>query len=295
MFIVGVAMPFSFGKRWEHGESWSRTFLHVLRRSLTLFFLGVLLHCYYAGKPVWELWNVLTQLSVTYMVAFLFMRKPLKTQIIASFAILLGNYLAYRFIPAPGIGDDPWLKDHNLGSFMDMALMGKINNGGGWVAINVIGSSAHTMWGVVAGTVLRSSRPAREKLRLIAIAGVIGVVLGVALDPVTPIVKRICTSSFIVESGGWALLALAFFYWLVDVRGARGWTKPLVIYGMSPIFIYMFVNFFGSWTNNFIDIFMKSWLDSLGVAGNVLRDNLRLLVYFYLMYWLYKNKIVVKI
>ena len=27
MFIVGVAMPFSFGKRWQQGDSWSKTFI----------------------------------------------------------------------------------------------------------------------------------------------------------------------------------------------------------------------------------------------------------------------------
>ena len=68
-------MPFSFGKRWDRGESWVKTFLHVLRRSAMLFFLGVMLHCFYANKIVWELWNVLTQLSVTYLAAFLLMRK----------------------------------------------------------------------------------------------------------------------------------------------------------------------------------------------------------------------------
>ncbi|MBA7590864.1 hypothetical protein ES708_33005 [subsurface metagenome] len=110
MFIVGVAMPFSLALRWERGESWNRTFLHVLRRSVTLFFLGVMLHCAYNGRLVWELWNVLTQLSVTYLVAFLFMRKPIKTQLAISLAILLFNYLAYRFIPLEGV-TDPWMKD----------------------------------------------------------------------------------------------------------------------------------------------------------------------------------------
>ena len=138
MFIVGVAMPFSFARRWERGETWNQTFLHVFRRSVTLFFLGVLLHCSYSNKLVWELWNVLTQLAFTYLIAFLFIRKPIRTQIIISFVILLGNYLLYRFTPVPGV-TDPWMKDHNLGAFMDRILMGKINPGGGWVNINFIG------------------------------------------------------------------------------------------------------------------------------------------------------------
>ena len=294
MFIVGVAMPFSLAKRWDRGETWNQTFLHVLRRSVTLFFLGVMLHCFYANKLVWELWNVLTQLSVTYLVAFLLMKKSIRAQIIISFAVLIVNYLLYRFAPVNGI-TDPWMKDHNFGAFMDRVLMGKINNGGGWVTINFIGSTAHTMWGVIAGLVLRSSRPEMKKIKLLVVSGVIGVALGLALDPVTPIVKRICTSSFIIESGGLCLLTLAFFYWIVDVKGYRKWSHFIVIFGMSPIFVYLYSNLLGSWTNNFIGIFTMPLLEQLGVAGKIIQQNIRLAVYWYLTWWLYKNRIVIKI
>src|SRR4030042_6334900 len=53
MFIVGVAMPFSFAKRWERGESWNHTLLHVLRRAATLLLLGVILHCWYSRNIGW--------------------------------------------------------------------------------------------------------------------------------------------------------------------------------------------------------------------------------------------------
>ena len=294
MFIVGVAMPFSFTRRWERGETWGKSLLHVLKRSVILFFLGVMLHCYYSGKPVWELWNVLTQLSFTYVIAFLLMRKSIRTQIIVSFVILFLDFLAYRFIPLPGV-TDPWAKDSNLGAYMDQILMGKINPGGGWVAINFIGSTAHTMWGVIAGQVLMSGRPALRKVWLLAAAGVAGVLLGLALDPVTPIVKRICTASFIIESGGWCLLVLSLFYWLVDVREYRKWATVLVIAGMNPIFLYLFDELLGRWTNNFLAIFTMPFLRYLGDAGKVTHRNIVLLAIWYLAYWLYKRKIVLRI
>ncbi len=294
MFIVGVAMPFSFGKHWERGESWGSTFLRALRRSALLFAFGVLLHIGYSGRLVFELWNVLTQLSVTYLVAFLLMRKSIRTQIIISFVILTANYLLYRFAPVPGV-TDPWLKDHNFGSFMDMLLMGKINPGGGWVAVNVIGSSAHTIWGVVAGTVLRSARPEMEKVKLLAAAGLIGVALGLALDPLTPIVKRICTSSFIVESGGWALLALALSYWVVDVRGHHRWTRFAVIFGMNSIFVYLAKEFFGRGIERFFGIFTEPVLGPLGAAGTVINAVLIFCFYFWLAWWLYKREIFIRL
>lgn len=294
MFIVGVAMPFSFAKRWERGETWNQSLAHVLKRSAMLLFLGVMLHCWYSRTYVWELWNVLSQLSVTYLVAFLFMKKPIRTQIIISVAILAANYLAYRFIPLPGV-TDPWAKDSNLGAFMDRILMGKINPGGGWVAINVIGSSAHTMWGVIAGLVLKSDAPHMKKVKQIALAGLAALVIGYALDPVTPIIKRICTSSFIFASGGYALMALAFFYWLVDVRGYKQWTKFAVIVGMNSIFIYMFANLLGGWATEFVGVFDKPFIEPLGLAGKILHQNIVLVFYWIMLWWMYRRKIFIRI
>ena len=244
MFIVGVAMPFSFAKRWERGETWNRTLLHVIRRSVTLFVLGLIIVCWSRRTLVWEPFDVLNHIAVAYFVAFLFMRKSIRWQIIISFVILLGYDLAYRIIPVPGV-IEPWLKDNNLGVYIDKILLGK-NIGGNWNSFNVISSSVQTMWGVIAGLVLKSSRPEYEKLKLITLGGIIGVVLGLLLDPITPIVARICSSSYTIESVGWSLLALAFFYWIVDIKGYRTWTKFMVIYGLSPIFIYSYSQLLGS-------------------------------------------------
>ena len=38
MFIVGVAMPFSFAKRTERGDNYRKLLRHVIQRSFLLFF-----------------------------------------------------------------------------------------------------------------------------------------------------------------------------------------------------------------------------------------------------------------
>lgn len=59
MFIVGVAMPFSYEKRIKQGASKNQITKHIVQRSVVLLALGVGLHCVYSRKMVWELWNVL--------------------------------------------------------------------------------------------------------------------------------------------------------------------------------------------------------------------------------------------
>lgn len=298
MFIVGVAMVYSIYRRWDRGDSWDQTFRHIIVRCLVLFFLGVILHCSYAGKLVWELWNVLTQLSFTILISFLLMKLPLRAQIIISFAILGLTEFLYRVWPVAGY-DQPFTPDHNFGSWMDMQLMGHLSTGH-WVAINALPTTAHTLWGVIAGRILRSTRTDAKKIRLLVIGGLVGLILGYGLHyaGVTPIIKRICTSSFVIVSGGWCLLTLAFFYWLVDVAGCRRGSLFFIIVGMNPIFIYLFGNTVGGWFKDFVAIFSGGFSTWLGLADPVVAvvNALAVLALEWgLCYWLYKREIFIRI
>lgn len=300
MFIVGVAMWFSVKNRQKRGESSAQISRHIWKRCLILLALGVTLHIGYNRKLVWELWNVLSQLSVTILLAYLIMRLPFRTQLLISIGLLLLTEILYRFTGIAG-HDQPFVKDQNFGSYMDMVLMGKINPGGGWVAINCIPTAAHTIWGVLAGKFLDSKRAPMEKVKLLALAGGIGLVLGYGMDltGLTPIIKRICTSSFVIVSGGWCLLTLAFFYWLADIKQRRNWAWFLLIVGMNPIFIYVFMETAGhQWFVGFVSIFttgVMGWVAASASTTAILTAFVVLGLAWYLCYWLYQHKVFIKI
>ncbi len=295
MFIVGVAMPFSFDKRWQRGDSWGKTLRHALARSGLLLLFGWGLYCIGPGRLTFELWNVLAQLSFTYLVAFLFMRKPARVQIGVTFLLLLATELLYRLWPVAGF-NQPFVPDHGFGAWVDLALMHKLSDGH-WVAFNCVPTTAHTMWGVLAGQVLKSSRAPLHKIRILAIAGAIGVVCGYALDPWTPIIKRICTSSFVIVSGGWCLLALALSYWLIDVRKLKKWSVFFNIVGMNPLFIYLFTNTGGAgW---FYRIARPFTMGLFAWAGSLTAQIVTSLVVWGMLwslcFWLYKKRIFIRI
>ena len=300
MFIVGVAMPFSYAKRIKRGDSKTLITRHIIQRCLILLAFGVGLHCGYSRELVWELWNVLSQLSVTILIAYFLMRYKWSVQIIVSLGLLVVIETLYRTFPLEGY-NQPFVKDHNFGSWMDTILMGKINRGGGWVAINCIPTAAHTIWGVIAGQVLQSSKKEIQKAKLIAIAGAIILIFGYALDwtSITPIIKRISTSSFVLVSGGWALLVLAFSYWLIDIKKVNKWIFPFVIVGTNSIFIYLFFNTVGSqWFNSFVGIFTHGILDWFNTPEFVVKLAISLTILgleWWLCYFLFKKKIFFKI
>jgi predicted acyltransferase len=295
MFIVGVAMPFSIGKRWERGDSWSRTLQHVLKRSALLLLFGWAINCIEPGRMLFTLRNVLAQLSFTYLVAFLMMRKSARVQISFTFVLLIAAELLYRLWPVPGF-NQPFAPDHGFGAWADLAI-GQSLSPEHWVAFNAVPTTAHTMWGVLAGQVLMSSRTPLQRIRILVIPGIIGVVGGYALNPLTPIIKRIATSSFVIVSGGWCLLALAFSYWLIDVKGYKKWNTFFNIVGINSLFIYLFSGTGGAWW--FRRVAGTFIMELFTWAGQIPAGIITSLVVWgmlwYLCFWLYRKRIFIKI
>jgi predicted acyltransferase len=300
MFMAGAAMYISYSRKLAKGISWAENFKHVLWRSLKLFICGVALHCVYQGEVVWELWNVLTQLAFTTIVAYLIIRAPFIWQLVFSLGLLFGTEILYRTILMPGF-DQPFVESHNFGSYVDTLLMGKINSDG-WVAINAIPTAAHTIWGVLTGRLLVSSRASGSKIGLLLISGALALILGFALDlaNITPIIKRISTSSFVLASGGWVFLILAFIYWLVDVKRNVKYAWVFSVMGMNAIFIYLFFETVGmQWVNGAVHIFTGGLLQTIfgtpeAIAGLV-SAVAALVLEWGLCYWLYKQKIFFKL
>lgn len=299
MTMAGAALYVSFSRKEGRGISLRKNFPHILNRCFRLLVCGVALHCVYRGKLVWELWNVLSQLSVTTLIAYLIIKRSDVFQLTVSIALLLFTELLYRLVLVPGF-DQPFVDQHNFGNYMDTVLMGKINSDG-WVAINFIPTAAHTIWGCLIGKLLISSQLVAQKIRLLVIAGVIGLVIGYGMDwlNITPIIKRIATSSFVFVSGGWVLLIAALHYWWIDVKKKNSFAWIPQVVGMNAIFIYMLFETVGhQWINKTVAIFIKGVTSFAGfpeLYQNLISALAVLVFYWGLCYWLYKRKIFFKL
>jgi len=298
MFVAGTAMAFSIKKQKEQ-FTWSHSFRKILKRCGWLFFWGVLDYAVRPNGLSFELWDILTQLSFTTLVAFLIMDFPVIAQIIISFLCLLIPEFLYRYTHIPGF-DQPFTDQHNFGNYMDLILMNKINKGG-WVAINCISTSAHTIWGVLAGKLLLSGKTANEKVKYLFACGLGLLALGFGIDwaGITPIIKKIATSTFVLASGGWCLLFLATCYWWVDVLNHRKKLLFFIVFGMNSIFIYLFFEIVASrWFNEYVTAITGGLLKIVHVAG-VPAQIIGCLTIFALesgmMFFLYRKKVFFKL
>ena len=299
MFIAGVALAFSLHKQTARGIPWNTQAKKALKRSGWLFFWGVLDYAVRGDHLSFELWDVLTQLSFTLLLAFFIFRWKIGYQLLFTVGLLLLTECLYRFTNIPGF-DQPFVDQHNFGNYVDLLLMNKINHDG-WVAINCIPTAAHTIWGAVVGKWLLSLPDNGSKLTKIFLFAVITLMVGYGLDltGITPIIKRIATSSFTLVSAGWCLLALGIFYWWIDILKHNRFLKFFVIVGMNSIFIYIFFEIIVSrWLGNYLSVIVKGIMSTAffsPMSTGIIASVVIFCVEWSLCFWLYRKKIFFKL
>ncbi len=247
LFIVGVAMTFSFRYRMEAGADKKKLYVQIIRRAVIIFLLGFFL----AGFPYFHLATiripgVLQRIAVCYLIASLIvMNSGWKAQLYWIIGLLASYWLMVTLIPVPGYGAGVMQPTGSLCWYIDSHVLAGHTWSGAPVPgfdpegiVSTIPAIATTLFGVLTGRWLQSERTKEEKTAWMFVAGNIFLLLGAIFDMWLPINKNMWTSSYSIFMAGWALVCLAIFYWLIDVKGYKKWATPLVIYGMNAITVF---------------------------------------------------------
>jgi predicted acyltransferase len=164
---------------------------------------------------------------------------------------------------------------------------------GYYVTINFIGNAVVILFGCWTGLLLRARRPPAVTLKALGAATVAACLIGLALSPFNPVVKRLWTASFSFLGAAWVIAAMAALYWVIDVRGWKRWTFPFVVLGMNSIFVYGFWQLLGGWLDRGLVTFTGRF-GFLGAAGEIPHRLMVLGVMWGLCYWLYRRRIFLK-
>ncbi|MFN0195134.1 MAG: acyltransferase family protein [Planctomycetaceae bacterium] len=330
MFMVGVSLAYSYAAREQRGESYGKMYMHAVTRSLVLIFLGIFLISNWQDYTEWSLMNVLSQIGLGYTFLFLLWKRHWGIQLGALLAILGGTWLAYTSYDGAGLDPtlgDPdrgvptewaqqylhqanvpsaWHKNANVGHAVDLVVLNKlprkeefIFNGGGYQTINFIPSLATMLVGLMCGELLRRDMSGMKKLIILVIVGGVCLEMGWFWDHVggCPLVKRIWTPSWALFSSGWCCLLLAGFYGIIDVLGLRMWSFPLTVVGMNSIAMYCMGQLLKPWTAHSLKTHISQDLFlSLGeVYEPFVQATLVGLVFWLICFWMYKQRIFVRI
>ncbi len=258
LFIIGVALTFAFANRMARGETRGRLARHLLQRTALLIVIGLILNfCADYTLHRFRIPGILQRIAVNYALGGLLYlallprageqhRPRQRAAIIA--AVIAGLVIAYwltlRYFPVPGFGPDRLDTLGNLGACIDRAVftprhMWAYGTTPGYGVtydpdglLVTLFSTANLLVGLLAGDLLQTRSSTMRKVGTILIAGAALFVAGRALHPLMPVNKKIYTSTFILLSSGFSLMAFAVSYWVLDVRRWRRWTKALTIPGV---------------------------------------------------------------
>ena len=256
LFIVGVAMAFSF-RKYDYKLNKDAT-QKIIKRTLIIYGLGILLAFI---RPVagatfgevvanlfgnWRLVGVLPRIALCYLFASLLVLKfNHKTIIWISAGILVGYWILLAATGGFGIEDVLVRK-------IDLAILGDghIYHGyrdsmGARIAfdpeglLSTLPAIVTTILGYFTGMLILATPDKKELVKKMLIRGAAFLALGLLWGLFFPINKPIWSSSYVILMGGWSMLFLGVSILLIDVLGWKSATEPFVVFGSNPLFIFV--------------------------------------------------------
>lgn len=313
LFVAGVSMPYSFEKKIQlsgvnsakdlPSNEKRKIYVSMLRRTCILLVLGFVVNglLRFDGFDNTRLASVLGRIGLAWFFAgIIYLNFDIKKQLIWFFGILIGYYVAMKWIPVPDFGAGILTKEGSLEGYIDRLLLpGRLHSTvydpeGIFSTLPAISTA---LLGVFTGTFLKakSSFSINVKLLLMTLTAVVLIIAGLIWDISFPINKHLWTSSFVCFVGGFSILFFVFFYVIIDLFGFQKWAFPLILIGSNSILIYIaaegLVDFkytadyvFGGLIN-FTPIDWQPFFAALSVT----------VVQLILLYFLYKKKWFLKI
>lgn len=313
LFIVGVSVWFSF-KKYDIKIS-KITLLKILKRSIIIFLLGLFLNLFpYFNFSEVRFMGVLQRISIAYgLGAIICLYLDRSKLLIINGLILIGYWILLYF----GGDGDVFSLSSNVVRKFDLFMLGgdHIYKGFGISfdpegLLSTIPSIATVMIGFLVGQTISEQPSVIEKVKILIIYGAILVSVGVIWGLVLPINKALWTSSYVLYTGGLAILFLAGLIWLIDLKKIKIWSMPFLHFGTNPLFIFVFSGLYVKTISYLIELKGSGGVKISGykylyqdvfvpLAGNMNGSFLfaitHIVLYWLICYVLYINRIFIKI
>lgn len=245
LFVVGVSIALSISPRLDRGDAAGALTRIVLTRAARIVLLGLVLHLsafVLLDQAFFRPWGVLQRIGLCFAaVGMLAIFSGAKLQWAVIVALLTGYWALLA-------ADGTLAPYDNLASRIDTALFtpwlyqfnpvtGRGHDPEGLVS--TLPAIATTLLGLRAGAWLLAGN-----VRLLVAAGVIAWAAGLAWSLVFPLNKNLWTSSYVLWSGGIAMLALAACHVAIDrhgwpALGRRFGINAIAAYAGSSLMVYV--------------------------------------------------------
>lgn len=310
IFIVGVSIVLAYTKYLERGKERNEMVPKIVRRSLTIFALGIFLNLF----PEFDFADmripgVLQRIAIVFFTcALIFLYTPPKTHWWIGGSLLLGYWLVIALIPHPELGLSLAEPGKNIAAWIDTTLVpGSFYRGRTWDPEGILSTVPAIVTGIsgmIVGHLIVSDRSRERKVIVMMVGGLVVFTLGNMWDWFFPINKNLWTSSFVLYTSGLASMVLGACYYWIDVVGRSDGTFPGVVFGTNAITAYvlsgvLLVVTHRSWfaDESMVTYFMNA-ATGMGISlylASLLWSLFYCFLCFIPVYYLYKKRIFLKV
>jgi predicted acyltransferase len=299
LFIVGLSMPFSLTKRMERGDSKRQIYLHVFKRAIILYILGLI----YSGLfnlnfAELRYTGVLNRIAFTYFFgALIVLNFKQRGQLLWIIGITAVYWLILLLVPVPGYGAYNLTPEGNLCAYIDQQFLP-----GSWCCYNYgdnegllsnFAAIVNVVAGALAGYRLKKQESTYEKMKFFVITGIILVSISIPWNLIYPINKYLWTASYVSLTIGLSMLLFWLFYWLIDVKGYTKWAFPFKVIGMNCITIYVIQSIFDFAI--IANIFIHGFVNHLGSFQDFFTVCCIIAIKYLFLWFLYRKNIFLKV
>ena len=316
LIIVGIACWFVFDK---YEQKLSLPLLKkIIHRTIVIFLIGLTLNLFKQYLTIEELnlsrlriSGVLQRIAFCYCIgSIICLSLNPKSLFLSSIAILI----LYWFVLWYYGGINPYSAENTIVGKIDIAIIGKnhlrqgfpVDTSSFFASIPAI---INIIWGYLIGMIINKTNRRKSLILKMFFIGVPAILIGQIWNNIFPINKTLWTSSYVLFSSGWSLISLGLIIWFIDVKKNIKFFTPFLVFGINPLFAYVFSEVWGTIMSSFIKVQVGENLVSLKnfiyndylvpIAGNMngslIYSIIIMIFYWSLLWFLYKMKIFIKI
>lgn len=243
LFIMGISTYLSLRK--FNFQMSSKVVWKIIKRTIVIFAIGLAIN--WLGSAVWgdaslshlRIMAVLQRIALCYCVVSFFAILVRHRYIMPCIMGILVIYTVILLI-GNGYAENP----SNIAVAIDRAILGEnhlyhtaVDPEG---LLGTLPAIAHTLIGFFCGKLMMETKETNNKVLRFMIAGATMVFVGYLLQYGLPLNKSIWSPSFVLMTCGLAASLQGLLMYLIDIKGKKQWTMPFLVFGVNPLFLYVF-------------------------------------------------------
>lgn len=258
LFIVGTSLAYSLRKFRNEASIDSAVYWRIIRRTALLMFLGwmpslLLQTIGYFNDSTFDLSTlrlpgVLVRIGLVYFATSLIvLQVSVRGQIVLAAVILLGYWGLLAWLPASPSYEANLSPEGNMVRVVDLKLLGadhmytrarseKTDPEG---LLSTLPAIVTALLGYWTGLLIQRRGVNGRTIAMLIVAGIVIAAIGQGWHFAFPINKKIWTSSFVLLTGGLAMIMLAGCLLKFDLWAWRRLARPFEIVGMNAIFVFV--------------------------------------------------------